>query len=174
MTGHDQEKESVSNTDSTFSLKSQICVTDTPCSSKRSRLSRANMSVSEFSPVNAPVTWNITKSFTACIDGVLELGFDGHQMSLAIAKFIKSEAERKGENNNENAGEINDGPLTCLPLWHRQRERPRERLERTKHGEGMIAYSTLSLSLATTSIESIANLKSLSTQIKLKRMQEMF
>ncbi|KAM7468928.1 hypothetical protein LguiA_007111 [Lonicera macranthoides] len=92
MTGHDQEKESVSNTDSTtFSLKG-ISVTDTPCSSKRSRLSRANMPVSEFSPVNAPVTWNITKSFAACIDGVLELGFDGHQMSLAIAKFIKSEA----------------------------------------------------------------------------------
>ncbi|KAM7506447.1 hypothetical protein LguiA_016900 [Lonicera macranthoides] len=86
-------KESVSNTDSTFSLKRhRVCVTDSTCSSKMSRLSRANLSMSELSPVNAPVKWNITKSYMACVDDVLELGFDGHQMSFAIAKFIKSEA----------------------------------------------------------------------------------
>ncbi|KAM7473110.1 hypothetical protein LguiB_020353 [Lonicera macranthoides] len=59
-----------------------VSVTDTTCSSKRSRLLPTE---------NAPVRWNSTKNFAACVKDVQELGFDGHQMSLVIAKFIKSD-----------------------------------------------------------------------------------
>ncbi|KAM7473264.1 hypothetical protein LguiB_020507 [Lonicera macranthoides] len=57
-----------------------VSVTYSTCSSKRSRLLPTK---------NAPVRWNSTESFAACVEDVQELGFDGHQMSLVIAKLIE-------------------------------------------------------------------------------------
>ncbi|KAM7468937.1 hypothetical protein LguiA_007120 [Lonicera macranthoides] len=59
-----------------------VSVTYSTCSSKRSRLLPTK---------NAPVRWNSTESFVACVKDVQELGFDGHQMSLVIAKLIESD-----------------------------------------------------------------------------------
>ncbi|KAM7506441.1 hypothetical protein LguiA_016894 [Lonicera macranthoides] len=70
MTGFTLEGESMSVMDGTCS------------SSKRSRLLPTE---------NGLVRWNSTESIAACVKDVQELGFDGHQMSLLIAKFIESD-----------------------------------------------------------------------------------
>ncbi|KAM7506400.1 hypothetical protein LguiA_016860 [Lonicera macranthoides] len=54
-------------------------------------IAQANMSMSEDPTINAPATWYLTVNFVTCVKGVQELGFDGHQITLAIAKFIESE-----------------------------------------------------------------------------------
>ncbi|KAM7473212.1 hypothetical protein LguiB_020553 [Lonicera macranthoides] len=60
-------------------------------------IAQVNMSMSEDPTINAPPTVNapatshFTENYAACVKGVQELGFDGHQIGLAAAKFIESE-----------------------------------------------------------------------------------